>query len=132
MASLNAYPSLLILSLLFLALNVSSTQLTCPPSPHKPSPKPSPKPHKSSCPRDTVKLGACSDLLGGLLDVTVGQPPKEPCCSLLEGLTDTEAAACLCTAVKAKLLGINLKALADLSLLLNYCGKKLPPGFLCA
>ncbi|PKU63766.1 14 kDa proline-rich protein DC2.15 [Dendrobium catenatum] len=87
MASLNAYPSLLILSLLlFLALDVSSTHLTCPPSPHKPSPKPSPKPHKSSCPRDTVKLGACSDLLGGLLDVTVGQPPKEPCCSLLEGL----------------------------------------------
>uniref|UniRef100_R7W4S5 14 kDa proline-rich protein n=1 Tax=Aegilops tauschii TaxID=37682 RepID=R7W4S5_AEGTA len=62
----------------------------------------------------------------------VGQPPAEPCCSILGGLADLEAAVCLCTAIKANVLGISLDIPVKLSLLVNYCGKNLPSGFICA
>ncbi|KAL8112341.1 14 kDa proline-rich protein DC2.15-like [Apium graveolens] len=101
----------------------------CPPS--VPKTPPSPYPKVATCPRDTLKLGACANVLGGLIGLVVGAPPKQPCCSLLEGLVDLEAAVCLCTAIKANILGINLNLLVDLSLLLNYCGKKVPTGFQC-
>ncbi|XP_072968122.1 14 kDa proline-rich protein DC2.15-like [Typha angustifolia] len=119
---------------LFLSLNflfftmVSSTAVPCPPPPYKPTPTPS----SGSCPMDTLKLGICADVLHGLIDVKVGKPPKYPCCSLLEGLVDLEAAVCLCTAIKANILGIKLNVPVDLSLLLNYCGKKVPAGYKCA
>ena len=62
----------------------------------------------------------------------VGSPLNIPCCALLKGLANLEAVVCLCTALKAKVVGINLSFPVDLSLLLNYCGKKLPYGFQCA
>ncbi|XP_059642535.1 14 kDa proline-rich protein DC2.15-like [Cornus florida] len=89
-------------------------------------PKPPP-----SCPRDTLKLGACADLLGGVVNLVVGTPPSSKCCSLLEGLADLEAAACLCTAIKANVLGINLNVPITLSLLISACEKSIPPGFEC-
>ncbi|KAL7165107.1 hypothetical protein ACSBR2_040898 [Camellia fascicularis] len=46
-----------------------------------------------------------------------------PCCSLIGGLADLEATICLCTAIKANALGINLDVPISLGLLLNYCGK---------
>ena len=83
------------------------------------------------CPRDALKLGVCADVLG-LVKVKVGAPPALPCCSLLQGLVDLEAAACLCTAVKANVLNIlPLNLPIDLSLILNYCGKNMPRGFRC-
>lgn len=117
---------LLSLNLLFFTL-VTST--TCPPPL---SPK-TPHHHhkKATCPKDTLKLGACANLLGDLVHLVVGTPAKTPCCSLIEGLADLEASLCLCTAVKAKVLGINLNVPVSLSLLLNYCGKKVPSGFQC-
>lgn len=117
---------LLSLNLLFFTL-VTST--TCPPPP---SPK-TPHHHhkKATCPKDTLKLGACANLLGDLVHLVFGTPAKTPCCSLIEGLADLEASLCLCTAVKAKVLGINLNVPVSLSLLLNYCGKKVPSGFQC-
>ncbi|KAK4746000.1 hypothetical protein SAY87_012312 [Trapa incisa] len=121
---------LVLANLLFFTL-VSSTYVPCPPPPsHKPKPH-TPKP-KATCPRDTLKLGVCADVLKGLLHLVVGTPPKTPCCSLIEGLADLEAAVCLCTAVKANVLGIHLNVPVSLSLLLNYCGKKVPSGFQCA
>ncbi|KAF2572789.1 hypothetical protein F2Q70_00002649 [Brassica cretica] len=63
---------------------------------------------KHSCPRDAVKIGVCAKVLK-LVDLTLGDPPVKPCCSLIEGLADLEAAVCLCTALKANVLGINLK-----------------------
>ena len=101
----------------------------------KPKPKPTPKPSPStgtSCPRDTLKLGVCANVLNGLLNISVGKPPVEPCCSLIQGLADIEAAVCLCTALKANILGINLNIPISLSLLLNVCGNKVPKGFQCA
>ncbi|KAL6004960.1 hypothetical protein ACLOJK_005519 [Asimina triloba] len=112
------------LNLLFFSL-VSSTSVPCAPPKHHHH-------HKhASCPKDTLKLGVCADLLG-LVNVVVGSPPTLPCCSLLEGLADLEAAVCLCTAIKANILGINLNLPVSLSLLLNNCGKKYPSGFQCA
>ncbi|XP_021622236.1 14 kDa proline-rich protein DC2.15 [Manihot esculenta] len=125
---------LLTFNLLFFTL-ASSTY--CPP----PNPKghdatqpikPSPTPITGRCPKDTLKLGVCVALLKDLLSVTVGTPPKTPCCSLIGNLVDLEAAVCLCTTIKASVLGINLNLPVNLSLLLNYCGKKVPEGFKCA
>uniref|UniRef100_A0A1D1XKA8 Proline-rich protein DC2.15 n=1 Tax=Anthurium amnicola TaxID=1678845 RepID=A0A1D1XKA8_9ARAE len=133
---------LLSLNLLFFTLVSGTSYVPCPPPPIKPPPiKPPPiKPPPScqtcppvypSCPRDTLKLGVCANVLN-LLKLNLGSPPKYPCCSLLEGLTDLEAAVCLCTAIKANILGINLNILLDLTLLVNYCGKTVPNGFKCA
>ncbi|WCJ25960.1 Bifunctional inhibitor/lipid-transfer protein/seed storage 2S albumin superfamily protein [Euphorbia peplus] len=130
---------LLALNLIFITL-VSSSNCPPPPSP-KPSPstpyvpKPSPatpSPKAASCPVDTLKLGVCANVLKGLLGLTIGTPPKTPCCSLISDLVDLEAAVCLCTTIKASVLGINLNLPVNLSLLLNYCDKKVPKGFKCA
>ncbi|KAL6979732.1 hypothetical protein U1Q18_021388 [Sarracenia purpurea var. burkii] len=134
---------LLSLNLLFLTL-VSSTYVPCPPLPPKtpkphhkhPSPPlplpPPPSAPAATCPKDTVKLGVCANLLNDLVHLVVGTPAKSPCCALIGGLVDLEAAVCLCTAIKANVLGNNLNVPVSLSLLLNYCGKNVPSGFQCA
>ncbi|KAK4389467.1 proline-rich protein DC2.15 [Sesamum angolense] len=126
---------LLLFNLLFFTM-VSSTSVPCPPTPKTPTPTPGHghghKPSKAKCPKDTLKLGVCANLLNDLVHLVVGTPPKTPCCTLIEGLADLEAAVCLCTAIKANVLGINLNVPVSLSLLLNYCGKKAPSGFQCA
>ena len=70
-------------------------------------------------------------MLNGLINVQLGTPPRQPCCSLIQGLADLEAAVCLCTALRANVLGINLNVLIDLTLLINYCGGIVPSGFQC-
>ncbi|CAI0490520.1 unnamed protein product [Linum tenue] len=84
------------------------------------------------CPKDTLKLGVCANLLNDLVHLVVGTPATTPCCSLLGDLVDLEAAVCLCTALKANVLGLNLNVPIALSLLLNVCGKTAPEGFQCA
>ncbi|XP_068634222.1 14 kDa proline-rich protein DC2.15-like [Aristolochia californica] len=120
---------LLSLNLLFFTL-VTSTSVPC--APETPKPKHHHKPHhkQPTCPRDALKLGVCADVLG-LVNVVVGSPPTLPCCALLDGLVDLEAAVCLCTAIKASVLGINLNVPVSLSLVLNACGKKCPSDFQC-
>ncbi|PHT92676.1 14 kDa proline-rich protein DC2.15 [Capsicum annuum] len=86
---------------------------------------------RGKCPTDALKLGVCANVLNGLLNVTLGKPPVEPCCSLIENLVDLEAAVCLCTALKANILGIKLNLPISLNLLLNVCSKKAPKGFTC-
>ncbi|CAN4127598.1 unnamed protein product [Withania somnifera] len=123
---------------LFLVFNVLfftvvSACSTCP-DPYKPKPNPTPSPSPNSqgkCPTDALKLGVCANVLNGLLNVTLGTPPVKPCCSLLGNLVDLEAAVCLCTALKANILGINLNIPISLSLLLNVCSKEAPKGFTC-
>ena len=121
---------------LFLTLNLVFFVLTsgcgeCPSPKPKPKPKPKPNPTPKTCPRDTLKLGVCADVLG-LVKITIGKPPVTPCCTLLEGLADLEAAVCLCTALKANILGNNLNIPISLSLLLNVCSKEVPSDFQCA
>lgn len=97
----------------------------------KPNPTPKAPPVNPFCPRDTLKLGVCADVLG-LVNVVIGSPPSgEKCCALLEGLADLEVAACLCTAIKANVLGINLNIPVALSALVSACQKTIPPGFKC-
>ncbi|KAJ3681879.1 hypothetical protein LUZ60_014452 [Juncus effusus] len=100
-----------------------------PPAP-KPTPTPTPTPSGTTCPVDTLKLGVCANVLD-LIKANVGKPPVVPCCSLIDGLVDLEAAVCLCTAIKANVLGLNLNIPIDLSLILNYCNKSCPSGFTC-
>ncbi|PIN03090.1 hypothetical protein CDL12_24390 [Handroanthus impetiginosus] len=81
---------------------------------------------------DALRLGVCANLLGGLVGVVIGNPPTTPCCTLIAGLVDLEAAVCLCTAIRANVLGIiNLNVRLALTLLLNVCGRTPPPGFTC-
>ncbi|EAZ31582.1 hypothetical protein OsJ_15724 [Oryza sativa Japonica Group] len=83
---------------LFLAVNLVVFSLAsacggrCPtPTPSTPS-TPTPTPAAfGKCPRDALKLGVCANVLG-LIKAKVGVPPAEPCCPLLEGLVDLEAA----------------------------------------
>ncbi|WMV20146.1 hypothetical protein MTR67_013531 [Solanum verrucosum] len=81
------------------------------------------------CPRDALKLGVCANILN-LVNVVVGSPPTLPCCSLIQGLVNLEVAACLCTAIRANILGINLNVPLTLSLILNNCGMN-NSGFTC-
>ncbi|KAK8710645.1 hypothetical protein V6N13_145959 [Hibiscus sabdariffa] len=99
----------------------------------RPNPNPTPTPTPSArgrCPRDALKLGVCANVLN-LVNATVGSPPVQPCCSLLQGLVDLEAAVCLCTAIRANILGININIPISLSLLLNVCSRNVPTGFQC-
>ncbi|XP_020590191.1 14 kDa proline-rich protein DC2.15-like [Phalaenopsis equestris] len=105
--------------LVFIMVNAASGNCPVPPSPPppcspgtnpSPNPNPNPNPNPSPsgggrCPIDTLKLGVCADVLNGLINISLGKPPKKPCCSLLKGLVDLEAAVCLCTALKANILG---------------------------
>ncbi|CAI0484283.1 unnamed protein product [Linum tenue] len=101
------------------------------PRPTPSTPKPTPPSGSGKCPIDALKLGVCADVLANLLNLKLGSPPVQPCCSLINGLVDVEAAVCLCTAIKANILGINLNVPVSLSLLLNACNHKLPSGFQC-
>ncbi|MQM21932.1 hypothetical protein Taro_054979 [Colocasia esculenta] len=122
---------LLSLNLLFFTLVAGDVPCPPPPVPVKPPCGDCGVPVYPSCPRNTLKLGVCGNVLKKL-KLKIGTPPKYPCCSLLEGLVDLEAAVCLCTAIKANILGIHLNIPIDFSLLLNYCGKTVPHGFKCA
>ncbi|KAM4072064.1 hypothetical protein ACB094_11G109100 [Castanea mollissima] len=128
---------LLSLNLLFFTM-VTSANVACPPPSKTPKHTPQhsqpnlPTNKPATCPKDTLKLGVCANLLNDLVHIVVGTPPKTPCCGLIQGLVDLEAAVCLCTAIKANVLGINLNVPLSLSLLLNYCGKNVPKGFQCA
>ncbi|CAN1186370.1 pEARLI1-like lipid transfer protein 2 [Linum perenne] len=95
---------------------------------------PAPAPSRNStgkCPINALKLGVCTNVLGNLLNITIGEPPVKPCCNLIEGLVDLEAAVCLCTAIKANILGINLNIPISLGFLLDTCNKNVSSGFQC-
>ena len=124
----------LFLSVNLVLFSLSSGCYTCPQPKPTPTPNPAnPNPNsKGHCPRDALKLGVCAKLLNGPVGAVIGNPPDHPCCSLLDGLLDLEAAVCLCTAIKANILGINLNIPISLSLLINTCGKTVPKEFQCA
>ncbi|KAE9586448.1 hypothetical protein Lal_00044648 [Lupinus albus] len=125
MASNKLFSTILMLSLLSYSSTLTNACGTCNPV------KPTPTPSKQKCPNDTLKLGVCANVLG-LVNVVVGSPASSKCCALLQGLTDLEAAICLCTAIKANVLGINLNVPISLTLLLSACQKSVPSGFQCA
>ncbi|KAG5564358.1 hypothetical protein RHGRI_000527 [Rhododendron griersonianum] len=103
-----------------------------PPVTNPPIVKPCPPPPPAdTCPIDTLKLGACVDLLGGLVHIGLGDPVANECCPVLAGLVELEAAVCLCTTLKLKVLNLNIFLPLALQLLIT-CGKTPPPGFTCS
>ncbi|XP_071736085.1 putative lipid-binding protein At4g00165 [Rutidosis leptorrhynchoides] len=92
--------ALFILVNVLLFICVSSNKVSCPPKTTPSVPK---KPAK--CPKDTLKFGICGDWLG-LVHEAIGAQPDSKCCTLVKGLADLEAALCLCTAIKANVLGV--------------------------
>ncbi|XP_057419777.1 36.4 kDa proline-rich protein [Lotus japonicus] len=82
------------------------------------------------CPINALKLGLCLDVLGGLVHVGIGNPIENECCPVIQGLLDLDAAICLCTAIRAKLLNLNIFIPLALQVLIT-CGKTPPPGFVC-
>ncbi|KAL9379960.1 hypothetical protein Peur_028442 [Populus x canadensis] len=126
----------LALNILFFTLVSSSDCQGKPEGPkHQPSPSTTPKvkppKSKSTCPRDALKLQACANVLN-LAKVLIGEKEKATCCSLIDGLVDLEAAVCLCTRVKADLLGlIKLDIPVAVEILLNECNRKVAEKFKC-
>ncbi|XP_057968507.1 36.4 kDa proline-rich protein [Malania oleifera] len=107
--------------------------VTVPPILNPPAKTPKGKacpPPPGTCPIDTLKLGACVDLLGGLVHIGLGDPVVNQCCPVLKGLVELEAAVCLCTTLKLKLLNLNIYVPLALQLLIT-CGKTPPPGYTC-
>lgn len=100
----------------------------CPPPPSPPTPTPTPTPSSDTCPIDALKLGACVDLLGN--EVHIGDANVQ-CCPLVKGIAGLSAAACLCTAIKAKVLDLSVYVPIALKVLVN-CGCAVPPGYDCA
>ncbi|CAK8568602.1 unnamed protein product [Lathyrus sativus] len=127
MASNNKLSATILVLSLLASTTFTEANGSCPPSP-QPTPPPSSQDH---CPNDTLKLGVCADVLG-LVNVIVGDPPSgSSCCALLKDLVDLEAAACLCTAIKANVLGINLNVPITLTWILSACQKTVPSGYQC-
>ncbi|XP_018448057.1 36.4 kDa proline-rich protein [Raphanus sativus] len=114
---------------------VPSPETPCPPPPPPltpcPPPPPAPTPEPETCSIDALKLGACVDVLGGLIHIGLGKSyAKATCCPVLGGLVGLDAAVCLCTTIRAKLLNIDLIIPIALELLVD-CGKTPPRDFKC-
>ncbi|KAI0519002.1 hypothetical protein KFK09_006441 [Dendrobium nobile] len=133
------YASLLFLPLLIsLFFSSSSAAATATPAalPHHPKSTPAiifpPKgpPANPFCPRDVVQLASCVELLG-VVDAVAGGRLSRKCCSLIDGLAGGEVAACLCTAIKEKALGISVEWNVGLSIVVSSCKKEVPDGFKC-
>ena len=95
------------------------------------SPSAKPDPTQTRCPMDMLKFGSCSDI-PGLVHMVMGTPPSGiPCCAMLGGLARMEMAMCLCMAIKANILGLNLNVPIACSVVLSACQQTTPPGFTC-
>ncbi|KAL9992184.1 putative bifunctional inhibitor/plant lipid transfer protein/seed storage helical [Helianthus debilis subsp. tardiflorus] len=119
-------------STLFLAINLLFFVATQACSTCNTPTLPVPTTPKGNCPRDALKLGVCARLLNDSVGTVIGKQPDHPCCAVLGGLLDLEAAVCLCTALKANVLGININIPISLSLLISACNKDVPKDFKCA
>ncbi|EER91967.1 hypothetical protein BDA96_01G325600 [Sorghum bicolor] len=139
LAAVLALGHFLLLATHSVACGSSSCPKPAPPPPCSPTTPKARGGGGARCPVNALKLGACASVLGGLVSLELGQQQRpatsstQPCCQLLGGLADLDAAVCLCTALRANVLGVvQLRAHVELSVLVNYCGKKLPQGFQCA
>ncbi|CAK9311092.1 unnamed protein product [Citrullus colocynthis] len=88
------------------------------------------------CPRDALKIGLCAKLLNNIdLLKVIGQQQHQvtPCCTLIQGLADIDAGACLCTAIKLSVLGDDIARIPiSLGVLVGGCGGYVPQGFQCS
>ncbi|CAA7388517.1 unnamed protein product [Spirodela intermedia] len=117
--------ALLIFHLLFSSLvsGQSPVPVSLPPPPPQPI-------SLIGCVINVLSLVICRPVLFILKIFGIGDP-NGPCCSLIRTLSANQAATCLCIAVRAKILGINIAIPGDIRLLLNSCNVTLPIGFAC-
>ncbi|XP_073002494.1 36.4 kDa proline-rich protein-like [Typha latifolia] len=87
-------------------------------------------PPPATCSLDILKLGLCLDVLGALVHVGLAKPVEDVCCPVLEGLLELEAALCMCSAIKLKVLNLDIYIPLALQVLVS-CGKDPPAGYLC-
>nr|GMD50061.1 hybrid-proline-rich protein [Ipomoea batatas] len=84
----------------------------------------------ATCPSDRApRVSVCVGLLD-LLNVSLSLPPifdPRPCCSLIDGLVNLEATACLCAALQLDVLNI-LNANVTIGAALKLCGLERPPN----
>jgi hypothetical protein len=96
-----------------------STYAPEPPAPTMPvAPTPSsyaPQSPAGRCQVDVLQLQVCASILDGLVKVSLPEE-RAKCCQLLNGLADIDAAACLCTVLKANVLDISLRVPINISL----------------
>ncbi|KAF3448367.1 hypothetical protein FNV43_RR09080 [Rhamnella rubrinervis] len=86
-----------------------------------------------TCSKNALTFNACTGLLNGLLNYTIGTPPTTPCCSIMNGLVDFEASTCLCIAFKANIMGFQIPEIPIcIALILNAYSRSVPVGFQCS
>ncbi|XP_066347680.1 pEARLI1-like lipid transfer protein 2 [Miscanthus floridulus] len=102
------------------------------------TPPPPPAGNDTSCPIDALKLRMCANLMNGLVRIMLGlgpfipRPEDKQCCPLLWGLTRLDAATCVCTAIRARVIPGIVNLYVPLSLGLLLSGKDVPPiGLSC-
>ncbi|XP_058742362.1 lipid transfer protein EARLI 1-like [Vicia villosa] len=84
---------------------------------------PSPPP---KCP----PLQACVALLPFLGKIGVGIQQAQPCCSIIGGLVEADAVACVCEVVKANVVGININI--PVKEVLKVCEQNVPSFSQCS
>ncbi|XP_074271001.1 putative lipid-binding protein At4g00165 [Silene latifolia] len=78
-----------------------------------------PSTKKANCETDIQSFGVCV-------------MPSPQCCTLVNSMTEVQAAQCLCNALKASVFGlVKVKVNVPLIYLLSGCGQSLPQGFKC-
>ncbi|KAF8715450.1 hypothetical protein HU200_027101 [Digitaria exilis] len=124
-------PSSKVLAVLLVALATLTLAAAQTPPPPPPPPATPPSSGNGTC--EPLRLRVCSSLLSGLLGGILGgnATSDAQCCSLL-GIAGVDAGVCLCTALRANVLGtLNLNVPLALRLVLSLCGTPAPAGFTC-
>ncbi|XP_071722007.1 putative lipid-binding protein AIR1 [Rutidosis leptorrhynchoides] len=90
--------------------------------------------NNTKCSMDMIRLGVCINVLNGLVNATIGNPPTVPCCSVIKGLLDLEVAACICMNIKLGLLYgiVNVNIPLKINAMLDQCDHKNVHRFECA
>jgi hypothetical protein len=96
---------------------------------HAPPKPPHPKPFHRTCPRDVIKLGDCTSILGWI-NYSIGVPSTH-CCTFLSGLIDFDFAICMCTALRANIMGVVVNIPIAFTQLINFCARQIPDDFEC-
>ncbi|KAJ4912519.1 putative lipid-binding protein AIR1 [Raphanus sativus] len=87
---------------------------------------------QGTCPKNALQLKPCIDGIIKQDQLNFGDRVLTPCCSLIhDGLSDLEAVACLCTALKEGIRSFVPNFPTSITALFAFCGKKAPKDIKC-